>query len=251
MKKINLDLILKYKKFLLNQDIKESTVSEKLKVVKRFLQFLNIKEIKSLHPAKMPASCKPDDRIVFFSKDEFLKMVRMIDFKKPEGIRNRAILEVLFATGMRLEELTQLDRDAGAEKGEAVVKGKFGKIRTVYLNDRAKHWIKRYLETRQDNYPALFVYARKRNEWTELNQGRVGKRSVQEVVKKYVKLAGLRSDISTHSFRHSFATHLIKNGADLRAVQMLLGHKDLRSTQIYTHYVNPELKEIHGRIMNF
>lgn len=84
-----------------------------------------------------------------------------------------------------------------------------------------------------------------------LNNGRIGKRSAQEVVKKYVKLAGLRSDISMHSFRHSFATHMLKNGADLRAVQMFLGHSDLRSTQVYTHYVNPELKQIHGRLMNF
>ncbi len=84
-----------------------------------------------------------------------------------------------------------------------------------------------------------------------MNKGRIGKRSLQEVVKKHVKLAGLRSDISTHSFRHSFATHMLKNGADLRAVQMFLGHSDLRSTQVYTHYVNPELKKIHRNIMNF
>lgn len=175
----------------------------------------------------------------------------MINTSNAEGKRNRAILETLFATGMRLEEMIKLNRDIDIDCGDPIVQGKFDKIRTVYLNKRAIYWIKQYLETRDDDYPALFTFVRKRNEWTKITKGRIGKRSLQEVVKKYVKLAGLRSDISTHSFRHSFATHMLKQGADLRAVQMFLGHSDLRSTQVYTHYVNPELKEIHNRLMNF
>lgn len=258
IKKINEELVLSYKKHLLgtthayipNKIIKPSTVGEKLKVIRMFLHCLNLKDIKAMHPDKVPAGVRADDRIIFFSQAEFFRMAETINVANAEGKRDRAILETLFATGMRLEEMIRLNRDIDVDGGEVVVKGKFDKIRTVYLNDRAKQWIKEYLKTRNDNYPALFTFVRRRNDWTELNQGRVGKRSVQEVVKKYVKLAGLRSDISTHSFRHSFATHLIKNGADLRAVQMFLGHSDLRSTQIYTHYVNPELKQIHGRLMN-
>jgi len=259
LKKIDEELILKYKKHLLDTDhayqksrkIKLSTVSEKLKMIRMFLTCMQIKGIKAMPPSRVPKGVRADDRIIFFSQGEFERMIETINTENDEGKRNRAILELLFATGMRLEEMIKLNRDIDISDGEVIVQGKFDKIRTVYLNDRAMLWIKKYLETRQDNYPALFTFTRKRNEWTELNNGRIGKRSAQEVVKKYVKLAGLRSDISTHSFRHSFATHMLKNGADLRAVQMFLGHSDLRSTQIYTHYVNPELKQIHKRLMNF
>lgn len=259
LKGIDEDLILNYKKTLLgqahayqeNKTIKPSTVGEKMKAIRMLLHCMELKGIRAFPSSRVPHGVRADDRIIFFTQDEFFRMADKVDTGNTEGKRDRAILESLFATGMRLEEMIRLNRDIDVEGGEVVVKGKFDKIRTVYLNDRAKFWVKEYLKTRNDNYPALFTFVRKRNDWTELNDGRIGKRSVQEVVKKYVKLAGLRSDISTHSFRHSFATHLIKNGADLRAVQMFLGHSDLRSTQIYTHYVNPELKQIHGRLMNF
>lgn len=259
MREIDDELILKYKSYLLdtnnayqkNKKIKKSTVGEKMKVIRNFLTCMDLKEIKSLHPSRVPKGVRADDRIVFFTKNEFEKMISTINTMNVEGKRNRAILEVLFSTGMRLEETIKLNKDIDVDCGEVIVQGKFEKIRTVYLNKRAMYWIKEYLKARDDDYPALFTFVRKRNEWTEINKGRIGKRSLQEVVKKYVKLAGLRSDISTHSFRHSFATHMLKQGADLRALQMFLGHSDLRSTQVYTHYVNPELKEIHGRLMNF
>lgn len=251
--KIDLKLILKYKKKLISQDnkIKQSTIGEKLKVIKRFLQFLNIKGIKSMHPSQIPAGVKADEKLVFFTMEEFNLMSALVNTGNQEGLRNRAILELLFCSGLRLEEITSLNRDIDIELGEFSVKGKFGKIRTIYINDRAKYWLNEYLATRLDNFPALFTFVRRRNDWTQLNQGRIGKRTIHELVKKYARLAGLREDISPHSFRHSFATHLIKTGADLRAVQMLLGHSDLRSTQIYTHYINPELKKIHSDKMNF
>jgi site-specific recombinase XerD len=259
LKEIDDELILRYKSYLLdtnnayqkNKKIKKSTVGEKMKVIRNFLTCMDLKEIKSLHPSRVPKGVRADDRIVFFTKSEFEKMISTINTMNVEGKRNRAILEVLFSTGMRLEETIKLNKDIDVDCGEVIVQGKFEKIRTVYLNKRAMHCIKEYLKTRDDDYPALFTFVRKRNEWTEINKGRIGKRSLQEVVKKYVKLAGLRGDISTHSFRHSFATHMLKQGADLRALQMFLGHSDLRSTQVYTHYVNPELKEIHGKLMNF
>jgi len=258
LKKVDEELILKYKKHLLstphayqqNKIIKPSTVGEKMKAIRTFLLCMETKGIRALSPTKIPSGVRADDRIVFFTQDEFFKMADMTNSETNEGIRDRAILEILFATGMRLEELIRLNRDIDIDSGEVVVRGKFDKIRTVYFNERAKYWVKEYLNTRNDNYPALFTFVRRRNDWTELNQGRIGKRTVQEVVKKYVRLAGMRGDISTHSFRHSFATHLLKSGADIRAVQMFLGHSDLKSTQVYTHYVNPELKKIHSRLMN-
>lgn len=259
VKDINLDLVLRYKKFLLckpnhyhqERSIKESTVAEALKAIRRFLQFLKSKNYKVMDPEEIPAGPKANDRLVFFSVDDFKKIVKAVDIKDIEGIRNRAILELLFSTGMRLEELINLNRDINIEGQEFVVKGKFGKVRTVYINDRTKYWLNRYLKTRADDFPALFTYVRRRNDWTDYNCGRAGKRTVQDLIKRYVRIAGLRSDISTHSFRHSFATHLIKSGADIKAVQMLLGHSDLKSTSIYLHYVNPELKVIHNKVMNF
>lgn len=259
VKKIDLEFILHYKEFLISKpnfyhkerNIKDSTVAEALKVIRNFLQFLRLKGYKSMNPEEMPKGPHGGERLIFITVEEFKKIIDTVDTSDNEGKRNRAILELLFSTGMRLEELVNLNRDVDIEGKEFAVKGKFQKIRTVYLNDRAKYWLKQYLETRHDEYPALFTYARKRNDWTLINEGRIGKRSVQEVVKRYTKAAGLRSDISTHTFRHSFATNLLKNGADLRAVQMFLGHSDLKSTQIYTHYVSPELKGIHEQIMNF
>ncbi len=259
VKELNHDLIIKYKKFLRtnpncyfkDRPIKESTISEKMKVIRRLLQFLTKRGYKVLDPDEVPKGQKAENRITFFTIDEFNKMVETVDLKSSEGLRDRAILEMLFSTGMRLEELYNLNRNIDFEEREFAVKGKFGKIRTVYLNDRAKYWVTEYLKTRVDNYPALFIYSRKRNDWSEINEGRSGKRSIQEVVKKYAKLAGLGSDISAHTFRHSFATTLIKKGVDIRAVQMFLGHSDLKSTAIYLHYVNPELKNIHRDIMNY
>lgn len=258
-KKIDLELVLNYKKQLLTKEhayqpgktIKESTVAESLKVIRRFLQFLQSKGHKSMNPDEMPKGPHGGERILFFSVDDFKKMACRIDTSNTEGIRNRAIIELLFATGMRLEELVNLNRDIDIDGQEFAVKGKFGKIRSVYINTRAKYWIIKYLETRKDDYPALFTYVRRRNDWTMINKGRIGKRSVQDMIKRYAKAAGLNSDISTHTFRHSFATNLIKNNVDIRAVQMFLGHSDLKSTQVYTHYVNPELKDIHTRVMNF
>jgi len=259
VKKIDLELILKYKEFLLTKPnfyhkeraIRESTISEKFKVVRNFLQFLRLKGYKSMNPEEMPVGGRAGERLIFFNTEEFKNMVETVNVKNTEGKRNRAILELLFSTGMRLEELINLNRDIDIEGQEFTVKGKFQKVRTVYLNERAKYWINEYLATRKDDFPALFTYIRKRNDWTLLSEGRIGKRTVQEVVKRYAKAAGMRSDISTHTFRHSFATNLLKSGADLRAVQMFLGHSDLKSTQIYTHYVSPELKGIHSEIMNF
>lgn len=258
LKDINLELVLNYKEFLLNkkhfyQDrpIKESTAGESLKVIKRFLQFCGIKGYKTLHPDLIPKSVQASGRLTFFDVDDFKFLTEHIDITTKQGIRDRAIIELLFCSGLRLEEVTNLNRDIDLDKKEAVVIGKGRRVRTIYISDRANYWIKLYLNTRHDDYPSLFIYARCRNDWTEINQGRIGKRSIQDMIKKYVKLAGLNSDISTHTFRHSFATHLLKSGADIRAVQLLLGHADLKSTSIYLHYVNPELKKVHNDIMDF
>lgn len=258
IKDITLELILNYKEFLINKkhhyqdrNVKESTVGEKLKVIKRFLQFCRIKKLHTLDADLVPQGVQAGGRLTFIDLDEFKELMECIDIITNKGIRDRAILETLFCSGLRLEELVNINKDIDLDKGEIIVVGKFKKVRNIYLSNRAVYWIRTYLETRHDDYPALFIYARSRNDWTEINRGRVGKRSVQDMIKKYVKLAGLNPDISTHTFRHSFATHLLKSGADIRAVQLLLGHSDLKSTQIYTHYVNPELKNIHNEIMNF
>ncbi len=162
IKQIDEEFILKYKKHLLDTDhayqknrkIKNSTVGEKMKMIRMFLLCLKLKGIRAMSPNRVPKGVRADDRIIFFTQAEFFMMADKVDVSNTEGKRDRAILETLFATGMRLEEMIKLNRDIDVEYGEVVVKGKFDKIRTVYLNDRAKHWIKEYLKTRQDNYPA-------------------------------------------------------------------------------------------------
>lgn len=258
--KITLDLILKYREFLntwkntysSNKIIKKSTREVKIKVIKRFLEFLNRKKIKSLHPKEIEIFSEKPERLVYLNQDELIKLLEAPNTNCLMGLRDRAIIEIFFSTGLRLQELVSLNRmDINLKEKEFSVKGKGGKIRTVYLSLRATDWLKKYLRKRKDNFPALFTFVKQRNDWTLKQNGRIGKRTVHEIIKKYVNKAGLDNRISSHSLRHTFATHLLKQGANLREVQMFLGHADLKSTQIYTHFTNPELKKAHQKYINF
>jgi len=158
--------------------------------------------------------------------------------------RDRAILETLFSTGLRVSELCQLNRDdINLERGEFSVSGKGDKIRLVFLSAKAKEVLKKYLDKRQDIEEALFVSFSKANQPKVL--GRITPRSVQRALRYYAAKAGISRKVTPHTIRHLFATDLLQNGADLRSVQMLLGHSNLNTTQIYTHLTNKELKEVH------
>jgi site-specific recombinase XerD len=166
------------------------------------------------------------------------------------GKRDKAILELFFSTGLRLAELRSLNRkDLNFLTRETSVRGKRGKVRVTFLSDRATDALKAYLDARMDHLAPLFIrnHELATNAMPPGEEFRLSRISIYNIVKKYALAAGIVSDPSPHTLRHSFATDLLRNGADLRSVQEMLGHKDLSTTQIYTHVTNPQLKEVHRK----
>ena len=163
------------------------------------------------------------------------------------GQRNKAILELLFSTGLRLAELVSLDReDINLERGEMRIVGKGRKERIVFLSDQAKQALKNYLDNRHDQDQACFIrHSLNARLVGDDDSVRLSARGVERVIDKYAKIAGLTKKISPHTLRHSFATDLLINGADIRSVQAMLGHASIQTTQVYTHITNPQLKKIH------
>lgn len=174
----------------------------------------------------------------------------MPEISEVAGLRDKAILEVLFSTGLRVSEIVKLNRESiNLETREFGVIGKGGRARVVFLSESSVYWLKKYLAQREDDYKPLFIrYAGKKAEADKTGEKlRLTVRSVQRIVEKYVKKARLPIKITPHGLRHSFATDLLSAGADLRAIQEMLGHKNISTTQIYTHVTNPQLKEIHNK----
>ena len=178
--------------------------------------------------------------------EQMERLLNAPDTKTLRGKRDSAILYTFFSTGMRLSELVSLNRDdMNFRTREISVRGKRGKVRVVFLSDSAVEALKCYLEARKDHHAPLFVRVMKDFPDIEGEKFRLSVRSIQNVVKKYALAAGIVTDPSPHTLRHSFATDLLRNGADLRSVQEMLGHKDLSTTQIYTHVDKERLKSIH------
>jgi site-specific recombinase XerD len=173
-----------------------------------------------------------------------------VDATTQTGLRDLAILELLFSAGLRVSELTSLNRDQiNLDKGEFVVRGKGRKVRPVFLSPEATEILGIYLKTRADSETPLFVnFAGKSSlHEKEAENRRLTSRSVQRMVNKYARQAGITKNVHPHTLRHSFATDLLMNGADLRSVQSLLGHADISTTQIYTHVTDQHLKEVHRK----
>ena len=185
----------------------------------------------------------------FLTVDEVKQLLAYPDITKIEGIRDRTILEVLFSSGLRVSELVSLNRDSvNLKKGEFSVIGKGRRVRMVFLSPRALDWVRKYLLAREDKWRPLFI--RHKGKIYPENYGekmRLSARSVQRIVKKYARAAGIAKEVTPHGLRHSFATDLLAQGADIRAVQELLGHKNLSTTQIYTHVTNKRLKEVYEK----
>jgi site-specific recombinase XerD len=193
---------------------------------------------------------KTDERQVKFLKSEqLLKFLNQPKISTKIGLRDKAILETLFSTGLRVSELVGLDRDEiNLKTREVGVIGKGQKGRVVFLSDRAVKWLDRYLAARDDHYDPLFIrYSGKMDPSMDDEEMRLSDRSVQRLVEKYRKKAKIPIKVTPHVLRHSFATDLLRQGADLRAVQELLGHKNISTTQIYTHVTDRHLQETHNK----
>lgn len=226
--------------------------------LRAFLKYLSSQDIASLPPEKIGLAKVEDREITFLTPEEIERILGQPDNLTLQGKRDKALLEMLFSTGLRISELTSLNtEDLQLETGEFSVRGKRGKIRVAFLSEDAINYLKSYLKDRRDDDEALFIRtqdnqssidqaikAKEQDNKTSLSL-RLTPRSVQRIVQKYTKEAGLAKKVTPHVFRHSFATDLLQNGADIRSVQELLGHSSITTTQIYTHVTNPQLQEVH------
>lgn len=231
--------------------LKRITQNYHLIALRSFLKYMTKRGIKVLAAETVELGKAESRSIKFLEREQVDRLLNMPELSKPEGFRDKAILEVLFSTGLRVSELVGLNRDQiNFERKEFGVIGKGRRPRVVFLSDSAVEWLKRYLEKREDGARPLFIrYAGKKpKEGDSTGESlRLTSRSVQRLVEKYVKKARLPIKITPHGLRHSFATDLLHGGADLRAIQEMLGHKNVATTQIYTHLTNPQLREIHTK----
>jgi len=185
----------------------------------------------------------------FLDGDEVVNLIQAIEPKNAAGLRDRAIIELLFSSGLRVSELVNLNRDhVNLNRGEFMVRGKGQKDRPVFISPEATEWLAAYVQTRTDSAKPLFIrYSSNKTSDGAGDDLRLTSRSVQRLVSHYAKLAGITKQVSPHTLRHSFATDLLMNGADLRSVQSMLGHSNIATTQVYTHVTDLHLKEIHKR----
>lgn len=234
-----------------NLTLKRVTQNYHLIAIRSFLKYLLKRDIAVVAPEKIDLPKAESRSIKFLEREQVERLLNMPEISTPDGLRDKAILETLFSTGLRVSELTKLNRDQiNFERKEFGVIGKGRRARVVFLSDSAVAWLMRYLKDRDDSSIALFIrYSGKKPDADDKNgeSFRLTPRSVQRLVEKYVKKARLPIKITPHGLRHSFATDLLTGGADLRAIQEMLGHKNVSTTQIYTHITNPQLKEIHNK----
>lgn len=229
--------------------LKKSTQNYYLIALRSLLNYFANQNILSLPAEKIKlAKDKDDKKVNFLTLEQIEKLLSAPNTSKRIGLRDRAILESLFSTGLRIAELVSLNREQinlkTADKGlELGIVGKGNRPRTVYFSARAIHWLKEYLTNRRDKGKALFInYQRGRNGYLRLTP-----RSIEKMIKKYALLAGLPSQTTPHTLRHSFATDLLSQGVDLRVIQEFLGHRNIATTQIYTHVTNQRLRDIHRK----
>jgi site-specific recombinase XerD len=222
--------------------------------LRAFLEFLAERDIETLASSKVKlAKHKPDETISFLDPREIEAMLALPDVSKPEGPRDRAIMETFFSSGMRISELVSLDvaqlsplrrRAKDADRTyEIPIIGKGKRPRTVFISPRAAHWVREYLAGREDDDKAAFINTRRASKKSR----RLQPRYIQYMISKYARAAGIAKKVTPHILRHSYATDLLSRGADLRAVQELLGHKNVATTQMYTHVTNKRLREVHEK----
>ncbi|MDP2708759.1 MAG: tyrosine-type recombinase/integrase [bacterium] len=232
--------------------LKKTTQNYYLIALRSLLEFFVEKKISSLSPTQVKlAKDKSDKEIKFLNLNQIEKLLLAPDINTAIGLRDRAILECLFSTGLRVAELVSLNLEqlkVGADPKdlEISVVGKGNKIRTVYFSGRAISWLKKYLDRRADFDEALFINY-KRGASLKSASRRLTTKSIEDIVKKYIKITGLPIMATPHTIRHSYATDLLTQGVDLRVVQEFLGHKNIVTTQIYTHVTNNQLKNIHKK----
>ncbi len=234
------------------QQLSTKTQNYHLIALRSFLKYLARQDVTSLAPEKIELAKQEMREVDFLDADDVERLLEAPDTApgtKIVRLRDKALLELLFSTGLRVGELVKLNRDhINFKRDEFTIRGKGGKLRVVFVSSTAKDAVKQYLDFRRDPEPALFIphdKAGSSDTRKEQKDIRITPRTVQRVVAKYAVVAGITKEISPHTLRHSFATDLLNNGADIRAVQSMLGHASITTTQIYTHVTNKQLKDVH------
>lgn len=247
-KEITMDIVREFRIYLARRGIKKITQSYYVIALRSFLKYLVKRDIDVLAPEKIELPKIIERQIEIMEYNDLEKLLDAPKNSDLRGLRDKAILETLFSTGLRISELCALNRYFDINRGEFSIRGKGGKLRVVFLSERAKKAIKNYLDKRADANEALFVSLTKTNLKTKTFSkvlGRIIPRAVQRLVDYYGRKAGIFKKVHPHLLRHFFATDLLINGADLRSVQELLGHANISTTQIYTHLTNKQLHEVH------
>ena len=254
LKDINQEVIRQYRVFLSQlSDKKGGSLSRRTQgyhaiALRSFLKWLIKNDYPVMSPEKIDLPKIEERQVKFLTGENVDRLLNAPSLSTINGKRDKAILEVLFSTGLRVSELSKLDRDkVDLERREFGIVGKGGKARVVFLSTRAAEWVKKYLVNRKDHFKPLFIRHKGKVEpVTPDEKMRLTPRSVQRMIKKYARKIKLPVDVTPHVLRHSFATDLLMAGGDLRSVQEMLGHKNVSTTQIYTHITNKQLREVHA-----
>jgi len=223
--------------------MKRRTQNYYMIALRAFLKFLRKRDIEAISPEKIELAKLPERELDLITPAELQRLLSAADGKEEKDLRDKAILELFFSTGLRVSELCALDSDLDLTQDSFSVRGKGEKVRVVFLSPAAKTSVAAYLKSRKDMAEALFVNARSDNSIPS----RLTPRSVERIIKKYAMKAGITKKMTPHVLRHVFATDLLNNGADIRSVQQLLGHASINTTQIYTHITDAHLREVHKK----
>lgn len=253
--KIDAELIRKWRLWLnrlgtnTSDELQKTTQNYHLIALRSFLKFCAKRDIETMPADKIELARTKRPQVTFLNEDEMERLLGEPDTTKENGMRDRAILELLYSSGLRVSELVGLNKDhINLKRREFMVRGKGQKDRPIFISETAADWVQKYLDMRTDNAVPLFarISGNKAADQTG-NRLRLTARSIQRMVARYALLAGITKHVSPHTLRHSFATDLLMNGADLRSVQAMLGHSNISTTQIYTHVTDPHLKQVHEK----
>lgn len=252
---INIEMVRKWRMWLnrlgtnTSDELSKTTQNYHLIALRSFLRYCAKQEWECMAADKIELARTKRPQVTFLTPEELDRLASQPDTSTLNGLRDRAIIELLFSSGLRVSELVGLDRDhVNLVRREFMVRGKGQKDRPIFISEEAENWLSAYLDKRQDNTRPLFIrYSGSKKVDLSGNYHRLTVRSVQRMVARYALLAGITKHVSPHTLRHSFATDLLMNGADLRSVQAMLGHSNIATTQIYTHVTDPHLKEVHSK----
>jgi site-specific recombinase XerD len=229
-----------------------NTVSKKTQnyymiALRVFLKYLTKRGITAMPRDQIELAKTPERTLDLISPEELTRLLNSPNGNDLKDLRDKAILELLFSTGLRVSELCSLTNDFDFKRDEISIRGKGGKVRVVFISDEAKNAVKKYLDARKDMNDALFIQI---TDETKKDVKPLTRRSIERIVKQHAIKAGITKKVTPHVIRHSFATDLLNNGADIRSVQVMLGHSNISTTQIYTHVTDKQLREIHKKFHN-